>query len=107
MPAVTHCMIVIIQCIYMCVLQFAQAIWMGHWNPRHDREPNKKDEIAYKDFLIAKYERKQWYQAAEVKKEKEKDNVSTQPVEPKLQPPPSVKVDFVTTLPKMHVIYIC
>ena len=91
-------------CVYLLLLQLAQAIWMGRWNPRHDKEPTKKDEVVYKDFLIAKYEHKQWYQSPpEVKTEREKDNVSAQPVEPKLLPPPSIKVDFVTTLPRTHV----
>ena len=62
---------------------------MGRWNPRRDRDPDKKDEVAFKEFLISKYERKHWYVSpAELKKETKE---SPKP-EPKLQPPPSSKV---------------
>ena len=65
---------------------------MGRWNTRQDKEPSKKDEVAYKEFLIAKYERKQWYRNhADVRKEREPDNGAPAP-EPKLLPPPSTKV---------------
>ena len=89
-------------------LQLAHAIWMGRWNPRQDKEPSKKDEVAYKEFLIAKYERKQWYRsAAEVKREREKESGSgTPPVEPKLLPPPSTKVTSCVALLHVYILYI-
>lgn len=66
-------------------MQVSRAVWLGKWNPKRDREPDKKDEVAFKEFLIAKYERKNWYcSPAEVKKE-EKELPKP---EPKLQPPP-------------------
>ena len=61
---------------------------MGTWNPTRDREPDKKDEQAFKQFLISKYERKNWYKSpAEVVKE----TPPVEPVkaEPKIEPPPS------------------
>ena len=70
---------------------------MGRWNPRQDKEPSKKDELAFKEFLISKYERRQWYHSpAEVKKEREtNDNTASSPaVEAKLLPPPSTKVCY-------------
>ena len=70
-------------------LQLAYAIWMGRWNPRQDKEPSKKEEVAFKEFLIAKYERKQWYRSpSEVRRENEKES-STPKTEPKLLPPPT------------------
>ena len=62
---------------------------MGNWNPSKDREPDKKEEHAFRQFLISKYERRQWYKTpAEVKKENESSSVQQTKVEPKLQPPP-------------------
>lgn len=70
--------------LFWCI-QVSRAVWLGKWNPKRDREPDKKDEVAFKEFLIAKYERKSWYcSPAEVKKE-EKELPKP---EPKLQPPP-------------------
>ena len=67
-------------------LQASRAIWLGKWNPKRDRDPDKRDEVAFKEFLITKYERKNWYcTPAEIKKE-EKELPKP---EPKLQPPPS------------------
>ena len=68
---------------------------MGKWNPRHDKDPSKKDEVGFKEFLISKYERKQWYRSpSEVKKERENGSNSAPPpvTEAKLLPPPSSKV---------------
>ena len=70
-------------------------MWMGRWNPRQDKEPIKKDEVAFKEFLISKYERRMWYRSpVEVKKERDgKNSESTTPTaEAKLLPPPSAKV---------------
>ena len=58
------------------------------WNPRRDKEPDKKDEIAFKDFLVSKYERRVWYvNPSEVRKKE--DKVESPKPEPKLQPPPA------------------
>ena len=66
-------------------------MWMGNWNPTRDREPDKKEEQLFKQFLISKYERKQWYKSpAEVKKEE--PAAPEAKVEAKIQPPPSSKV---------------
>ena len=66
---------------------------MGRWNQRHDKEPSKKDEVAFKEFLISKYERKQWYRdPVDVKRERDSDAGTTPAAEPKLLPPPSTKV---------------
>ena len=68
---------------------------MGRWNPRQDKEPSKKDEVGFKEFLISKYERKMWYRSlAEVKREREGQNnqSSTPTTEAKILPPPSTKV---------------
>ena len=80
----------------MSLLQLAHAVWMGRWNPRQDKEPSKKDGVGFKEFLISKYERKQWFRnPAEVRKEREKDSSAAAP-EPKLLPPPSTKVHVYT-----------
>ena len=65
---------------------------MNTWNPKNSREPDKKDDVAFKDFLITKYQKKQWYKSpAEIKRESEA-NGPPKP-DPVLQPPPpSVKV---------------
>lgn len=48
----------------------ARMIWMGRWDPRRDREPSKKDEQAFREFLRDKYERKKWYRdPSEVKRD--------------------------------------
>ena len=45
---------------------------MGKWDPKKDREPDKKNEVAFKEYLIAKYERRSWYKsAADIKKEEQ------------------------------------
>lgn len=50
--------------------QMARMIWMGRWDPRRDREPSKKDEQAFREFLRDKYERKKWYRdPSEVKRD--------------------------------------
>lgn len=68
---------------------------MGNWNHSRDREPDKKEEHAFKEFLISKYERKQWYKSpADVKKEEETVPAPAKP-EPKIQPPPSTKVHII------------
>jgi len=70
--------------------QSARRIWLGKWNSKRDREPDKADESAFKNFLIAKYERKSWYVDP---KEALKEETNTEPKpEPKLNPPPSSKV---------------
>ena len=67
---------------------------MGKWNPRKDREPDKKNEVAFKEYLIAKYERKAWYRSpADIKKEEQQATPTTE--QTKVLPPPtssSVKV---------------
>ena len=66
---------------------------MGMWNPAKDREPDKREEQTFKQFLISKYERKQWYKSpAEVRMEESASAGQENKVEAKLQPPPSSKV---------------
>ena len=73
--------------------QVARKVWMGMWNSARDREPDKKEEQAFKQFLISKYERKQWYKSlAEVKMEESAAAGQASKAEAKLQPPPSSKV---------------
>lgn len=68
---------------------------MGTWNPTRDREPDKKDEQAFKQFLITKYERRNWYKSpAEVARE-EPAPVQADKAEHKIGPPPSSKVSRV------------
>ncbi|XP_046852706.1 arf-GAP domain and FG repeat-containing protein 1-like isoform X2 [Xenia sp. Carnegie-2017] len=49
--------------------------WLGLWNSSNPPEPESKDEIKVKEFLMKKYDRKKWYippsqlQAASPKKE--------------------------------------
>ena len=76
------------------LVQLAHAVWMGKWNPRQDKEPTKKDEVGFKEFLISKYERRMWYRSpGEVKREKDGHNSDTPASpSPKLLPPPSTKV---------------
>ncbi len=66
----------------------ARNIWMGNWNPAKDREPDKKQEMAFKQFLMSKYERKQWYKSPAEVKAATAATVQTK-VEQKLKPPPS------------------
>lgn len=113
---VKHMYLYLYMFMFICCVQIAHAVWMGRWNPRHDKEPSKKEEVAFKEFLIAKYERKQWYRdPAEVKKEKEKETSAPAP-EPKLLPPPSVKVKAIcnglttytcmynVTIPQLYIV---
>ena len=71
---------------------------MGGWNPTKDREPDKKEEQAFKQFLISKYERKTWYKSPElVLKEEQTATVQAPKAEPKLTPPPSkVRCEMLT-----------
>lgn len=72
-----------------CSLQVARKIWLGGWNPTRDREPSKKDEQAFKQFLITKYERKNWYRSpSEVAKETPSPTPETK-ADHKIEPPPS------------------
>ena len=62
---------------------------MGSWNPSRDREPDKKDEQAFKEFLISKYEKRNWYKSpSEVAKESATPAQETR-TETKIGPPPS------------------
>ena len=65
---------------------------MGKWDPKKDREPDKKNEVAFKEYLMAKYQRKTWYKSpSEVKKEEQQVAPATGQV--KVQTPTtSVKV---------------
>ena len=74
-------------------LQVAQKTWMGKWDPKKDREPDKKNEVAFKEYLMSKYQRKTWYKSpAEVKKDEQQVTPATGQV--KIQPPTtSVKVE--------------
>ena len=67
---------------------------MGHWNPSRDREPDKKEEQLFKQFLISKYERRQWYKSPEDVKRESATPVETQAPKPetRILPPPSSKV---------------
>ena len=81
----------------------AKKTWMGKWDTKKDREPDKKNEVAFKEYLIAKYERKSWYRSpAEIKREAEQQVTPTAD-QAKLPPPTtSVKV------PLFHmVMYMC
>jgi hypothetical protein len=72
----------------------ARKIWLGGWNPTRDREPDKKEEQAFKEFLITKYERRNWYKSpSEVAKE-EAAPVQEVKTDAKLGPPPS-KVRYI------------
>lgn len=70
---------------------------MGSWNPSRDREPDKKDEQAFKQFLITKYERRNWYKSP-TEVAKEEPAPSGVKAEPKIEPPPSSKVSRVAEL---------
>jgi hypothetical protein len=71
---------------------------MGKWDPKKDREPDKKNEVAFKEYLMAKYQRKTWYKSpSEVKKEEQQVTPATGQV--KIQTPTtSVKVEAPFTL---------
>ena len=81
------------------VLQVARKVWLGTWNPSKDREPDKKEEQAFKEFLITKYERRQWYKSpGEVKREEETTKAvasSAKAEVNKIQPPPSSRVNLI------------
>lgn len=64
---------------------------MGSWNSSKDREVDRKNEQAFKQFLLSKYERKQWYKPPEVVREDTSKQEAKQEAkaEPKIQPPPS------------------
>ena len=66
---------------------------MAKWDPKKDREPDKKNEVAFKEYLIAKYERKSWYKSPSEVKREEQQQASTPMEQPKIPPPTtSVKV---------------
>ena len=68
----------------------AQKIWSGKWDSKKDREPDKKNEVAFKEYLISKYERKTWYRSpAEVKKEEQE---ATPTADQAKLPPPTTSV---------------
>lgn len=78
-------------------LQVAKKTWMGKWDPKKDREPDKKNEVAFKEYLIAKYERRSWYKsAADIKKEEQQASPTTD----------QTKLPTPTTSVKVHV-YVC
>lgn len=70
--------------------QLARKVWLGKWNSKRDREPDKSDENAFKNFLISKYERRTWY--VDPKEAVKKEEKTTPKPEPKLLPPPTSKV---------------
>ncbi len=82
----------------MCVcVQVSRKVWLGNWNPSKDREPDKKDEQAFKEFLCTKYERRQWYKSlAEVRREEESNKAPPPSAksEVKIQPPPGSRVSI-------------
>lgn len=71
-------------------LQVANQVWLGRWDPKQDREPDKKNPVVFKEYLIAKYERKQWYTEPGEHRE-EPTAVSTPPTQSKLPGPPKVR----------------
>ena len=80
----------------LVIVQVARKVWLGNWNSSKDREPDKKEEQAFKEFLITKYERRQWYKSpSEVRREEEvnKPAATAKPLaEVKIQPPPGSRV---------------
>ena len=70
--------------------QVANQVWLGRWDPKQDREPDKKNPVTFKEYLVAKYERKQWYTEPGEHKEEPKA-VATPPTQSKLPGPPKVK----------------
>lgn len=66
-------------------------MWLGKWNPKRDREPDKSDENAFKQYLISKYERRSWYRSPSEPTKEDTGKTETKP-EPKILPPPSSKV---------------
>lgn len=87
-------------------LQMAKKTWMGKWDPKKDREPDKKNEVAFKEYLIAKYERKSWYKsAADIKKEEQQAAPATDQTKSP-SPTTSVKV-CLCTLSKYVILCVC
>lgn len=77
----------------LIVLQVAKRSWMAKWDTKKDREPDKKNEVAFKEYLISKYERKTWFKSLSEVKREEQEQVKTPTEQPKLAPPTtSVKV---------------
>jgi len=78
------------------VFKVARKVWLGNWNPSRDREPDKKEEQAFKEFLVTKYERRQYYKSpSEVRREQEANKpaaTAKPPAEVKILPPPGSRV---------------
>lgn len=70
----------------------ANQVWLGRWDPKQDREPDKKSAVVFKEYLVAKYERKQWYVEPGERREEPKA-VGTPPTQSKLPAPPKVNND--------------
>ena len=69
-------------------------MWLGKWNSAKDREPNRKEEDLFKEFLCTKYERRQWYKSPTQVRKDEASKSEVVKTETKLLPPPSSKVSF-------------
>ena len=65
-------------------------MWLGRWDPNRS-EPDKKNAVVFKEYLVAKYERKQWYKEAADNREEPKA-VGTPPTQAKLAAPPKVRM---------------
>ena len=88
-------------------LQIAKRSWMAKWDSKKDREPDKKNEVAFKEYLIAKYERKSWYKSpSEVKREEQQQQASTPTEQPKI-PPPTTSVKVCQTFEWKRIICTC
>lgn len=54
-------------CFFLCLtcilfkLQVCRRSWLGLWNSPNPPEPESRDEIKVKDFMMQKYDRKKWY----------------------------------------------
>ena len=57
----THCKCT---CDFTLNLKFSKVCrrsWLGLWNSPNPPEPESRDEIKVKDFMMQKYDRKTWY----------------------------------------------
>ncbi len=92
-------------CFLSLSVQVARKVWLGKWNTKRDREPDKSDETGFKSFLISKYEKRTWYVDP---KEVVKEEKTTPKLEPKLAPPPSTKVQLsLYVLTMINVLHVC
>ena len=48
---------------YTAYFQLCRKVWLGLYDSRTNPEPDSKDEVKIRDFMVNKYEKKRFYVA--------------------------------------------